>query len=204
VRVATFVTIAAVAAAGPARADDGDDGYAPWRSPELGLGVVAQPIQWRGIGTQDCAFGPGIELAFGGARWQIVAEAALAYTHGETGMLAHPGGWVSRAGGALRWLARQYRPADSFAADFYLVTGVADERSWWADGTRLALPDATVGFGLTGRALGSHRIGLRVEVRVAFELDDEAAATTTCRGTCPMSTMPPAGPGLLATWGLVW
>ena len=134
---------------------------------------------------------------------RLCLNIALGYSGRETASTRmHPPGWVARAGGAIRWLARQYRPADSFAADFYLVTGVAAERSWWQDGTRLAQPDATVGVGTTFRALGAHRIGARIEVRVVFELDDDGSASA-CRGTCPM-TPPPVGPGLLATWGLVW
>ena len=204
VRLATLVTIAAIAAASPARADDhavDDAAYAPWHSPELGLALVAQPLQRAGIGTQEDAYGPGIELAFGRDRWQLVAEAALGYTTRDTGMmLMHPPGWVARAGGAIRWIARQYRPADEVATDFYLVGGIAAERSWWSDGTRIAEPDATVGFGMTVRAL-EHRIGVRIEVRVVFELGDDGTAPA-CRGTCP--TAPANEPGLMGVWGLVW
>ena len=201
VRLATFLAIAVCAAASPARADDDDDtAYAPLPSPQLGLNVVAVPVPMPAPASV-AGLGPGGELGFGLGRFQLVAEAAFAYGNAQTKPVDHVGGWVGRAGGALRWIAREYRPIDELASELYLVAGAGETRAWWSDGTHTSEPDISIGVGEALRATGRHRVGMRVEARVEFGLGGDAA-NVACRGSCMTGASPPAS--LFALAGATW
>jgi hypothetical protein len=200
VRLATILVLATCVAASPARADDAEDAaFARLPSPQLGVNLAALPIPFP-VPAADAALGPGVEVGIGLGRFKLVAEAAVAFADARTGATSHAGGWVGRAGGALRWLAREYQPLDVVTSDFYLVAAAGETRAWWRDGARTSRPDISVGFGEALRATNRYRFGMRVEMRVEFGLGDDAPAVA-CRGSCMTVA---SSSGLFALVGATW
>jgi hypothetical protein len=201
VRLATFVLVVACLA-GPARADE--SAFVPVPSHTFGLGVIGHATYIAGL--PQTGFGPSLELSLGGGRWQLFGEAALAYVSQQTWTSSaydsHIIGWMGRAGGGLRWLARQYQMDETGAAELYLLAAAGTERFWWHTGAPMTRPDIDVGVAVQMRGLRP-RFGMRLEVRVSFAPDAREMATAVCRGTCPTtSDSPGAGflTGMVFTW----
>jgi hypothetical protein len=153
-------------------------------------------------GLAEGGWGPGLELALGHGRWQLLAEGSVAWvTAGPVDQEVH--GRQLRGGGAVRWIARSFELMDFAAVEMALEAFAGVERFDWQGGGALVRPDLGVGVGWQIRTLKHHQLGFRSEARVFFAPTDRDAATAVCRGTCTMPASTSSA-GLMAIFGAQW
>jgi hypothetical protein len=178
----------AALAGGPssARAED-DAGFVamPARSVAVGMQVHGSRIAGRSEG----GVGPLLELAVGRARWQYLIEASIASAALSDDAAAHTAdrqidGRMARAAGGVRWLARQFAPAQGGGFELFLAGMVGLQRYYFDDGGRLTRPEVALGVGMQGRSYTRPRFAFRIDARVVFTPGDREAQVLACRDTC--------------------
>lgn len=173
-----------------AHADDGDDDDVDGAFVALPAYSVAIMLAGHGTrigGHSETGFGPSLELALGGGRWQYFIEGGIA-TSGmnawTTGALQmYVDGHMTHGGIGARWLARQFRPNSRHGVELYLVSRAGLER-FELETTRLTRAELAVGFGLQVRMFKRPRLAIRLDARVLYTPSDPDDALVACSGNC--------------------
>lgn len=115
------------------------------------------------------------EVAVGvAARWQVFGEAAIG--RGGTAEPMRLGATLLRAGGGVRWLARQFQTDTDMAFAMFVEAGLGHTAIAWDDRGHAAHDELMVGVGQVSRGqLGDHELQLRFGLRVLMRLDDVPA-----------------------------
>lgn len=192
-------------AAAPAHADVETSKVRPFPSSSMTVGVVGHAGKLAGI--TESGWGPMLEFAVGGGRWQYLAEASLQFGHLGTKEDFEIDGRRVRGGLGVRWLARSFELGRRGAIDMHLE-GLAGVSRYDFDGmNRIVRPDLAVGVGYQIRVFGHMRVnqaGLRLSARVFFAPTDRDTITAACAGTCPTMTTANSNSGLVAVFGGVF
>jgi hypothetical protein len=192
-----------LAVAAPAHADVETSKVRPFPSSSMTVGVVGHAGKLAGI--TEGGWGPMIEFAIGGGRWQYLAEASLQWGH--LGPDDEIDGRRVRGGLGVRWLARSFELGTRGAIDMHLEAVAGMSRYDFDGMDRIVRPDLGVGVGYLIRAFGHMRVnqaGLRVSARIFFAPTDRESVMAACAGTCPTMTNANTNTGFMGVFGGVF
>jgi hypothetical protein len=151
----------------PAWADDDDGGEPEYRGfPTVSLGAALQFHGTELAGHYESGAGLAVELAFGSGRWQVTGEGAVA----SSARMERTGSTTHGAVG-LRWLARQFSPADGGAIELF-VTGAAGAQHYDVDDLTTTRGELMLGSGMQLRLFRRPRLVVRFDARAVFTGSD--------------------------------
>ncbi len=165
-----------------AHADDEDDAFVPNRGHSIAIGFAGHGS--RVHGESEGGFGVLGELALGNGRWQYLAEGLVS-----TASLGDPnepmtyvGGRMLHGAAGVRWIARQFRPAEGGGAELFFMGLGGVERFYFDDGERVLRANATLGVGLQVRGYKRPHIAMRIDGRIVFFRDDHMTTSSGAPG----------------------
>jgi hypothetical protein len=164
------IALALLALTATAHAEDEDAYFASFPKVSVAAGMTGHSSHIDGK-PEDGLAGV-LELAYGRGRWQYLVEGDLGSSNLQTTMTSHLAGRYERAGGGMRWLARQFIPFDPLAVELSFRGTAGYESHRWTDETHASRPDLDLGMSFAVRAFKRPRLFARFDLDMVFASGD--------------------------------
>jgi len=165
-------------------------------SADVGAGLVAQATRYDDRPNRN--IGAAVELSLDRARWQYLAELAIAGASFGPDFADGVAGTMYRGGVGVRHIARRFSVQDRLDFELGFEALVALQDIEWSSGERDVRPELDAGF--SWNFVFFRKIAYRTSIRAFFT--PSPSSTIACRGSCPKRDEITSG--YMIVTGLVW